>query len=69
MLIEINEFIAKPVTHICNLSIRNSQFRVIILEICLYAKILETLLMPILDPVLEKLHLICELYVRKVWLN
>lgn len=69
MLIEINEFIAKPFTHIRNLSIRNSQFCVIILEICQFAKILETLLMPILDPVLEKLHLISELDVRKVWLN
>lgn len=54
---EINEFIAKPFTHICNLSIRNSQFHVIIPD------------SSILDPVLKKLHLISELDVRKVWLN
>lgn len=67
---EINEFISKPCeTFICDLSIRNSPFHVIIQEIGQFANILETLLMPILDPVLEKLYLRSEEEVRMVWFN
>lgn len=54
---EINEFL-------CSLSIRNSQFHVIIALICQFAKILVTLLIQILDSALEKLHLIPTLEVK-----
>lgn len=45
----------------------NSQFHVI--PPCQFTKILETIFTPILDPILETLHLISELDHREGWLN